>query len=76
MIIVFLAISILTFIVGFVCGHYSFRKYKESPIKRAQDKNSVSNQPAAPLYEDIDVLPSAVENQELRSERECDHQSP
>ena len=38
--------------------------------------NFVSSQPAAPLYEDTGVLPSAVENQELQAERECDHQSP
>ena len=56
--IVFLMISILTFITGFVFGRYfriRDRKYKESP------KNT--NQPAAPLYEDVGV-PSAVEHQE------------
>ena len=63
-VIVFLVISIMTLIGGFVCGYYfRGRKYKES-LKKTQD-NLISSQPAAaPLYEDVDVLPSAVEHQE------------
>ena len=63
-IVVFLVISIVTLIGGFVCGYYfRGRKYKES-FKKTQD-NPISSQPAAaPLYEDVDVLPSASEHQE------------
>ena len=49
-----LVIFLLIFITGFVCGHYFGRKYKQS---------SSLNQPV-PLYEDVNVLPSAVEHQE------------
>ena len=51
----FLVFSLLTFVAGFVCGHYFGRKYKQS--------SSSLNQPV-PLYEDVNVLPSAVEHQE------------
>ena len=58
-VIVFLVISILTFITEFVFGHYfQVQKYKESS-KKTQDINPVSSQPDAPLYEDVDMLPSA-----------------
>ena len=51
----FLVISVLTFVAGFACGHHFGRKYKQS--------SSSLNQPM-PLYEDVNVLPSAVEHQE------------
>ena len=55
-----LVTSLLTFIGGFVCGRYfARRRYKRS---------SSSSQPAAPLYEDVNVLPSDVENQERHLE--------
>ena len=64
--VVFLVISIVTLTGGFACGYYyRGQKYKE-PSKKMQD-NPLSSQPgpaAAPLYEDVDVLPSAVEHQE------------
>ena len=63
-VVVFLVISILTFITGFAFGHYiRGRKYKESP-----KKTQVSNQPVMPLYEDVNVLPSDVEHQEQHLE--------
>ena len=58
-VVVFLVISLLTFVAGFVCGHYFGRKYKQS--------SSSLNQPVA-LYEDVNVLPSAVEHQEQHLE--------
>ena len=61
-VVVFLVISILTFIIGFMFGHYFQiwdRKYEDSP-----KKTQVSSQSATPVYEDVDVLPSAVEHQE------------
>ena len=51
----FLVISLLTFVAGFVCGHYFGRKYTV--------QTSSLSQPV-PLYEDMNVLPSAVEHQE------------
>ena len=63
-VIVFLVISIFTFIAGFAFGHYFWgQNYKESP-KMTQDVIPASSQPAAPLYEDVDMLPSAVKHQE------------
>ena len=51
----FLVISFLTFVAGFVCGHYFGRKYKQP--------SSSLNQPV-PLYEDVNVPSNAVEHQE------------
>ena len=59
MVVVFLIISLLIFVIGFVCGHHSGRKRKQS--------SSSLNQPVA-LYEDVNVLPSAVEHQEQHLE--------
>ena len=61
-VVVFLVISILTLIAGFVCGYYiRDRKCKESSKK--------TGKPAAvPFYEDIDMLPSAVQYQERNLE--------
>ena len=56
-VVVFLVISILTFVAGFVCGHYFGRKHTKA----------TSSQPVA-LYEDVNVLPSAVEHQEQHLE--------
>ena len=54
--VVFFVIIILTFAVGFVCGHYFGRKSSsETP------DNPTGNQPA-PVYRD--VLLSAVKHQE------------
>ena len=56
-VVVFLVISILTLIAGFACGYYiRGRKCKKSSKKTGKPA-------AAPFYEDIDVLPSAVEHQ-------------
>ena len=49
----FLVISLLIFVAGFVCGHYFGQKHI-----RATSRQSVA------LYEDVNVLPSAVEHQE------------
>ena len=54
-VVAFLIISLLMFVTGFVCGLYFGRKYKQS---------SSSLTPPVPLYEDVNVLPSAVEHQE------------
>ena len=48
-------ISLFIFVAGFVCGHYFGRKYAVQP--------SSSSQPVHP-YEDVNVLPRAVEHQE------------
>ena len=59
-VVVFLVISILTLIGGCVCGYY-FRGRKYN--KKTQD-NPLSSQPAAaPHYEEVNVLPSAMEHQ-------------
>ena len=50
-----LVIIVFSFITGFVCGHYFGQKSKQT--------SSLLNQPVA-LYEDVSVLPSAVEHQE------------
>ena len=51
-VVVFLMISILTLITGFACGYYiRGRKCKASQLF------------AVPFYEDVDVLPSAMEHQ-------------
>ena len=64
-IVLFLVLSISTLIAGFLCGHYFGRKYEKSSKKiPALPKPS---QPVA-LYEDVDVLPSAVEHQEQNLE--------
>ena len=56
-------ISILTLIAGFASGYYfRGRKCNESSIK-TQDSRTPS-QPAVPLYEDVDTIPSALEHQE------------
>ena len=48
------------FVTGFVCGHYFGQKRKQS-------SSSLLNQPVA-LYEDVNVLPSAMEHQEQHLE--------
>ena len=51
-----LVVSLLTFIAGFVCGHYfRCRKYY---------KESTEKVPAVALYEDVNVLSNTVNNQE------------
>ena len=57
----FLMISLLTFIAGCVCGHYFGRKSKQP--SRGTPDHPLANQPV-PLYEDVNVLPSAMEHQE------------
>ena len=59
----FLIISILTFIAGFVCGHYFGRKYKGLLIKNISSNSPIASQPV-PLYEDVNVLPSTLEHHE------------
>ena len=54
--VVFIVIVILTFAVGFVCGHYIGKK-----SSRETPDNPTGNQPV-PVYED--VLLSAVKHQE------------
>ena len=67
-VVVFLVISMLTLIGGFACGYYfRGRKYKES-LKKTQDNPTSSQPAAAPLYEDVDVLPSAAEHREQNLE--------
>ena len=61
--------SILALIAGFACGYYfRGRKCKELSMKTVSQDNPVSviaHQPTTgPLYEDVDVLQSAVEHQE------------
>ena len=58
-VVVFLVISLLAFVAGFVCGHYFGRRYKQS--------SSSLNQPVA-LYEDVNVLSSTMEHQEQHLE--------
>jgi hypothetical protein len=54
-VVTFLVISILILLAtGFAC--FVRRRYKQSPS---------SSQPTEPLYEDVNVLPAAVEHQEL-----------
>ena len=69
-VVVFLVISILTLIAGFACGYYiRGRKCKEPSKKTPNNPVSIASQPAAaPFYEDVDVLPSAVEHQERNLE--------
>ena len=50
---------LFSFITGFACGHYFGRKSKRS--------SSSLNQPVT-LYEDVNVLPSAMEHQEQHLE--------
>ena len=60
---VFLVISILTLIAGFASGYYfRGRKCNES-CKKTQDYRTPS-QPALPLYQDVNTIPSAVKGQE------------
>ena len=47
-------ISILTSATGVACGYYF--------VRRRRKQSSSSNQPTEPLYEDVNVLPSAVEH--------------
>ena len=62
-VIIFLVIAILTLVAGFASGYYfRGRKCNES-CKKTQDCCTPS-QPAAPLYEYVDTIPSAVEHQE------------
>jgi hypothetical protein len=49
-----LAISILTLATGVACGYYFVRR----------KQSSLSNQLTEPLYDDVNVLPTAVEHQE------------
>jgi hypothetical protein len=56
-IVVFLVISMLTLTAGFASGYY-FRD------RKCKESSTISSQPAAALYEDIDVIPSAAEHQE------------
>ena len=67
-VVVFLVISILILIAGFACGYYiRGQKCKESSKETQNNPVSIANKPAAaPFYEDIDVLPSAVEHQERK----------
>ena len=61
-VVVFVVISILTLIAGFACGYYiRGRTCKESSKK-------IGKPAAAPFYEDVDVLPSAMEHQERNLE--------
>ena len=52
----FLVISLLKLFAGLVCYHYFGQNYKQS--------SSSLNQPAVPLYEDVNVQSSVVEHQE------------
>ena len=69
-VILFLMISILTFIAGFVCGYYiRGRKCKEPSKKTSNSPVSIASKPAAaPYYEDVDVLPNAMKHQEQNLE--------
>jgi hypothetical protein len=50
------AISILTLATGVAWCYYFVRQRRK--------QSSSSNQPTEPLYEDVNVLPAAVEHQE------------
>ena len=65
-VVVFLVISILILVAGFACGYYIRGQKCKEPSKETQNNPvSIASKPAAaPFYEDIDVLPSAVEHQE------------
>ena len=69
-VVVFLVISILILIAGFVCGYYiRGQKCKESSKETSNNPVSIASQlAAAPYYEDVDVLSSAVEHQEQNFE--------
>ena len=69
-VVVFLVIFILTLIAGFTCGYYiRGQKCKETFKQTPSNPVSIASQPAtAAVYEDMDVLPSAVEHQERNLE--------
>ena len=69
-VVVFLVIVILTLIAGFTCGYYiRGQKCKETFKQISSNPVSMASQPAtAAVYEDMDVLPSAVEHQERNLE--------
>ena len=62
-VVAFLVISLLTFIAGFVCGHYFGRKSKQ-PSRGTPAADYPSSNQLVPLYEDVNELPNAVEHQE------------
>ena len=53
-------ISLLIFITGFVCGHYFGQKSKQP----SRETPAADHPLSVPLYEDLNVLPNAVEHQE------------
>ena len=64
-VVVFLVISILMLIAGFACGYYlRGRKLSKKTSNNPGPISIASQQAAAPYYEDVDVLPSAVKHQE------------
>ena len=64
-VVVVLVISILTLIAGFACGYYIRGRKCKEPSKETQNNPlSIASKPAAALfYEDVDVLPNAMEHQ-------------
>ena len=54
-------ISISTFIAGFVCSHHFGQKHKGPPARKISTPPIASQ--LVPLYEDVNVLPGAKENQ-------------
>ena len=68
-VVVFLMIFILTLIAGFACGYYlRGRKLSKKTSNSPAPISIASRQAAAPYYEDVDVLPNAVEHQEQNLE--------
>ena len=58
-VVVFFMISIIIFIVGFICGHYNGRKFIRSCATK-EIPNTTTDQPhQVPEYEDIDAQPIA-----------------